>query len=103
VLGATAADKGTNTMSNEDPHKTIRNVALTDGWSQHADIAHDEFCAYQQAKLIVHPPESRIAVLNQLDQVIGQDDGGSLRAKSQLVDLRKRLSLTHEQLLKARR
>jgi hypothetical protein len=90
-------------MSNEDPHPAIRNVALTDGWSQHADIDHNTFCTYQQAKLVIHPPASRVEVLNKLDEVIGQDDGTSLRSKSQLMDLRKKLSLTHEQLLKARR
>ena len=90
-------------MSNEDPHPAIRNVANTDGWSQHAAVDHVTFVTHQQAKFVIHPPASRIAVLNDLDRVIGQDDGTSLRAKSQLVDLRKKLSATHEQLLKARR
>jgi hypothetical protein len=90
-------------MSKIDPHPAIRNVANTDGWSQHGDVDHDTFCTYQQAKLVMHPPASRVQVLNDLDQVIGAEDGTSLRAKSNLVDLRKKLSLTHEQLLKARR
>ena len=87
----------------KDPHPAIRSVANTDGWSQHEDIDHVTFVTHQQAKFVVHPPTSRIQVLNELDQVIGQNDGTTLRAKSQLVDLRKKLSLTHEQLLKARR
>ena len=90
-------------MSKIDPHPAIRSVANTDGWSQSADIDHSDFCVYQQVKFVIHPPASRMQVLNDLDRVIGADDGTSLRSKSQLVDLRKKLSATHEQLLKARR
>jgi hypothetical protein len=41
--------------------------------------------------------------INQIDAQISREDGGSLRQRSQLVDLRRRLSYTHEALLKAGR
>ena len=51
----------------------------------------------------MNEPAARVAALAQVDAAIGQDDGTSLRAKSQLVSLRRKLSQTHEQLLKAGR
>jgi hypothetical protein len=89
-------------MPKTDPHPAIRHCANLDGHSQHADIDHNSFVTYQQCKAVVSPPAHRMDALNQLDAQISLETG-SLRQRSQLVDLRRRLSHTHEALLKAGR
>ena len=86
----------------KDPHPSIKHQALLDGWSQNADIDPDHFATYQQFKMVLHDPTSRMNALNQIDEQIGNENT-TLRQRSQLLDLRRRLSVTHEQLLKARR
>jgi hypothetical protein len=85
-----------------DPHPSIKHQALLDGWGEHDDIHPEAFTVFQQFKALLHSPDSRMQALNQLDNAIGQD-GATLRSKSQLVSLRRRLSQTHEQMLKAGR
>jgi hypothetical protein len=89
-------------MSN-DPHPVIRRAANMEGWSEGADIDHDAFAALNQVKLAMHGPQARMQALETIDQQIGADDGTTLRSKSQLVSLRRKLSYTHERLLKAGR
>jgi hypothetical protein len=90
-------------MSKSDPHPAIRHQAKIDGHSPSADIDHNTFCTVQQIKGVLHSPQSRMDATNQIDAQISREDGGSLRQRSQLVDLRRRLSYTHEALLKAGR
>jgi hypothetical protein len=86
----------------DDTHPAIRHCASLDGHSEKEDIDHDGFATYQQLKFVVSPPAHRMDALNQIDAQISQNSG-TLRQKSELVDLRRRLSRTHESLLKAGR
>jgi hypothetical protein len=86
-------------MAKVDPHPAIRHCANLDGHPQHADIDHNSFVVHQQCKAVVSPPSHRMDALNQLDAQISLDTS-SLRQRSQLVDLRRRLSHTHEYLLR---
>ena len=90
-------------MSNNDEHPAIRNVADADGVVPGAHIDHNGFCVYQQAKFVVTPPAQRAIALRDIETAIGLDDGTSLRAKSQLMDLHKKLSFTHRAMTKAGR
>jgi hypothetical protein len=90
-------------MSKKDLHPVIRRAADLDGWSQHADVDIDAFTALNQAKLAMYGPQARMQALRAIDEAISTDDGTTLRSKSQLALVRRRLSYTHEQLLKAGR
>jgi hypothetical protein len=87
----------------EDEHPAIRNVADSDGVAPGAHIDHEGFCAYQQAKFIISPPAARAQAIRDIETAIGLDDGTSLRSKSQLLDLHKKLSFTHRAMRKAGR
>lgn len=87
-------------MSEKDLHPEIRYMAEVEGWSQAADIDRDAFTALQQFRMAMNSPGTRRAALNEIDRAIGQNDGQTLRSKSQLVDLRRKLSQTHERLLR---
>jgi hypothetical protein len=90
-------------MSKDDMHPELRYQAEIDGWSQSAaDIDRDAFTAYQQFKMVLCPsPQIRRATLNEIDKEIG--GSGTLRSKSQLLELRRKLSHTHEALLRSGR
>jgi hypothetical protein len=90
-------------MSKQDLHPTLRHQASLDGWSQHGDVDFNSFATHTQAKMVLHGPAERMKCLNQLDSIIGADDGATLRSKSQLAQLRRKLSHTHESMLKAGR
>jgi hypothetical protein len=90
-------------MSENDMHPALKYQAELDGWSQGADIDRAVFDAYQSFKMTLHDPQIRRAAIDQVDRAIGEDDGITLRSKSQLVQLRQKLSRTHEMLLKAGR
>jgi hypothetical protein len=87
-------------MSENDMHPELQYQAELDGWGQGADVDPDVFAAVQQVKLALHSPQTRRAALNEIDKCIGRDDGTTLRAKSQLMDLRRKLSGTHQRLLR---
>jgi hypothetical protein len=87
-------------MSNEDLHPELRYEAELAGLPEGADVDRDAFNAYQQFRMALNSPQTRRAALNEIDKCIGRDDGTTLRAKSQLLDLRRKLSGTHERLLK---
>jgi hypothetical protein len=86
-----------------DLHPALKYQAELDGWSQGADIDRDAFTVVQQFKMAMHQPEQRRQALAQIDQALSAEDGQTLRSKSQLFDLRRKLSQTHEALLKAGR
>jgi hypothetical protein len=90
-------------MSENDMHPALKYQAELDGWSQSAEIPRDVFDAYQSFKMTLHDPQIRRAAIDQVDRAIGENDGQTLRSKSQLVLLRQKLSRTHEMLLKAGR
>ena len=76
---------------------------MLDGASQHYDIDREAFVSMQQAKMLLHPPENRVKALLDIDAAIDASEGGNLRQTSELVRLRRELSKTHEQMLKAGR
>jgi len=86
-------------MSNEDLHPALKYQAQLDGWSEGADIDRDAFVFVQQFKMAMNSPETRRAALNEVDKAIAQNDG-NLRSQSQLFDVRRKLSHTHERLLR---
>jgi hypothetical protein len=90
-------------MSSKDLHPELRYQAEIDGWSQGADVDPEAFAAYQQFKMALNSPQIRRATLNEVDKAIGREDGQTLRARSQLFDLRRKLSGVHERLLKVGR
>jgi hypothetical protein len=85
-----------------DEHPAIRQQANMDGHPEKADINVDAFTSYQQFRAVLHPPRQRMDALNQLDAQLSREDC-TLRQRSQLMDVRRRLSRTHELLLKAGR
>jgi hypothetical protein len=90
-------------MSNKDPHPLLKQAAeKNDGYDEaaHGPFDHDGFTRYQIYKSILHPPANRMQALNELDSAIAANDGTSLRAKSQLVDLRRKLGVVHSRLCK---
>jgi hypothetical protein len=84
-------------------HKKILEQAREDGWSQDADVDLDTFAQLHQARMALYGPTERMRLLNNVDAAIGEEDGTRLRAKSDLLRLRRSLSHTHEKLLKAGR
>jgi hypothetical protein len=90
-------------MTERDMHPALRYQAELDGWSQSAEIDRAVFDAYQSFKMTLHDPQIRRAEFDQVDRAIGENDGQTLRSKSQLVQLRQKLSQTHERLLKVGR
>jgi hypothetical protein len=90
-------------MSTKDPHYLLKQMAeQQNGYDEvaHGEFDHDQFAATQALKSILHPPVTRMNALNDLDNVIGANDGTSLRQKSQLLDLRRKLGVVHSRLCK---
>jgi hypothetical protein len=91
-------------VSKDNMHPELGYQSELDGWSQNADVDPAAFAMWQQVKMVMtNDPQTRRAALNEVDRAIGRDDGTTLRSKSQLMDLRRKLSQTHEALLKAGR
>jgi hypothetical protein len=86
-----------------DLHKKILEQAREDGWSQDADVDLGAFAQVHQARMALMGPTQRMRILNNVDAAIGEQDGSTLRSKSDLLRLRRSLSHTHESLLKAGR
>ena len=86
-----------------DPHDLIKRQQELDGWSQHATPDPNDFILVQKAKMLLHPPENRAKALHDLDAAIDASSTGNLRQTSDLVRLRRELSRTHEEMLKAGR
>ena len=84
-------------------HPKILEQYEVDGWSKDADVDSENFAALQQVKFLLSPPAARVEGLQHIDGLIAENDGASLRAKSELFDLRRKLSLTYNQMLKAKR
>jgi hypothetical protein len=89
-------------MRDED-HPLLKQVAGDLGFSQHDDINPDYLAGYYQSVAILNNPGTRMRALNDLDTVIGAEDGTTLKSKAQLLQIRQSLSRTHELLLKAGR
>jgi hypothetical protein len=66
------------------------------------DVNREEFFNLQEAKLAFYGPSERVAAIHAIDECIDAADGG-LREVSQLVRLRRRMSDTHENLLRIKR
>ena len=86
-----------------DRHPLLKRAQELDGWSQHADVDPNDFISLQKYKMLLHPPENRARALHEIDAAIDASEGGNLRQTSDLVRLRRELSKTHEELLKAGR
>jgi hypothetical protein len=78
-------------MANRDPHPAIRWVASQDGWGEQDEVNHDAFALVQASKMLYRTPQQRAQELQNIDQLIGRDDGSTLRSKSELVELRRHL------------
>jgi hypothetical protein len=82
-------------------HQKIEEQIQLDGFD--SDVDPETFTELQRVKFILSSPVERVQGLQHLSAAISADDGTSLRAKADLFDLHRKLSLTHEQLIKARR
>ena len=82
-------------------HPKIKEQMALDGYSD--DVDPETFSELQRVKFLLSQPADRVAAIQNLDSLIAQPDDSTLRAKSELLNLRRKLSLTHEQMLKARR
>jgi hypothetical protein len=89
-------------LSKKDLHPALRHSANLDGFSENADLGPEDIAYVNAAKMMFSPPAHRMNALNQLDAEIGREDA-TLRQRSQLVTVRRRLSQVHEKLLKAGR
>jgi hypothetical protein len=89
-------------LSKEDLHPALRHCANLDGFSQDADLTAEQVAYWNSAKMVFSPPADRMNALNQIDAQISREDA-TLRQRSQLITVRRRLSQTHERLLKAGR
>jgi hypothetical protein len=87
----------------KDSHPAIKQWAEQQGWSQDAEVDRDSFTGAQQYRMCLSSPASRMKALHDIDAAISAEDGQTLRSKSQLLELRRSLSVTHEGLLKAGR
>jgi hypothetical protein len=89
-------------MSTKDPHPLLKQIAEQNGYDEtaHGEFNHDQFAAQQAVKSILTKPVDRMTALNDLDTVIAANDGTSLRAKSQVFDLRRKLATMHSRLCK---
>jgi hypothetical protein len=90
-----------------DPHDSLKRVAEGDGWSaeKHGDWSNDQFIATQKAKMLLHPVESRVKALRDLDAVISASntDGSSQRKQADLIRTRREMAKVHEMMLKVNR
>jgi hypothetical protein len=90
-----------------DPHESLKRVAEGDGWSaqRHGDWSDDQFIATQKAKMLLHPVDSRVKALQDLDAVISASntDGSSRRKQAGLVRVRREMARAHEMMLKVGR
>jgi hypothetical protein len=85
-------------MSKGDPHPAIRRTHEGDGNpSSHIDPAR--FRTHQTAKFLLHNPRERVALLEQLTDVIGAADGTTLKQKAELLELEREMRRT-DQILK---
>ena len=87
----------------KDPHKLIQDQATHDGWPEGEYVSPEAFSMFQQVKSIFQSPQERAQQLRALDEIIGMEDGTSLRSKAELLNVRRSLSHTHRGLLKAGR
>jgi hypothetical protein len=83
-------------------HPALRHCANLDGFSQDADLGPEDIAYVNAAKMMFSPPADRMNALNQIDAQISREDA-TLRQRSQLVTVRRRLSQVHEKLLTAGR
>ena len=60
-----------------------------DGYSD--DVDQETFVGLQNAKFLLASPADRAAALQNLDSLIAADDGTSLRAKAELLNLTQRI------------
>jgi hypothetical protein len=88
-----------------DLHPLIKKQAELDGFSEakHGPLQLDRMIATQKLKALFHDPKGRAQALQDLDDRIAEQDGSSLRAKSDLVRLRQEYAKAHQALLKAGR
>lgn len=83
-------------------HPGIKRQALYDGWSENADVDLNDFATVQQLKLVALPPDQRVRALEEIDAAMSADDV-SVRRKSELLQVRRRMAFTHEAMLRAKR
>jgi hypothetical protein len=90
-----------------DPHDSLKRVAEGDGWSEqtHGEWQPEQFLATQKAKMLLHPVESRVKALRDLDAVItaSNSDGSSQRKQADLIRTRREMAKVHEMMLKVNR
>jgi len=89
-------------LSKYDPHWAIKKTYEIDGNSPHQHIDPERFRLHQSAKLLVHTPKERENYLAQLDDLIGSDSS-TLKSRAELLELRRDMRRTHEQLLALKR
>ena len=82
-------------------HPKILEQIESDGFQDAPDS--QTFAAHQNAKFVLSDAQNRILALQNLDTLIAQDDGTSLRAKAELWTLKRGLSATHQAMLKVGR
>ena len=86
-------------MSKNDMHPAMAEVAQEDG---NPNISNEDFITAQQLKMVVVGPQYRTAAIRQVDQALA-DSSTTLRSRAQLLNLKRRMSTTHNALLKAGR
>lgn len=80
-------------------HPKITEQKEMDGFAD--DVDSETFTDLQRVKLLLSAPIDRVAALQHISGLIAADDGTSLRAKADLFDLHRKLSVTHSQMIKA--
>lgn len=85
----------------DDPHPAIKRQNQYDGGSG-SDIDPENFAITQQLKFVMYDPGQRAATFEELDRIIGSNEG-SLRQRSQLLRVRQRLAFTDRAMRKASR
>lgn len=85
-------------MSRE-PHPLIRAQASFEGWQEGEYVHPEAFQILQQAKSVLQSPQERVAALQRLDEIIGEDSS-SLKSRAEIFNLRRKLAQTHSELLK---
>ena len=83
-----------------DPHKLIKQQAEFDGWPEGEYVHPEAFQIFQQTKSVLQSPQERVAALQRLDEIIGTEDGSSLKSRAEIFNLRRKLAQTHSELLK---
>jgi len=86
-----------------DSHPAIKHWAELQGWPENSEIDKDHFAGVQQLRMVVSSPESRMKALHDIDAALTANDGTTLRAKSDLLRLRREMSKTHQALLRSGR